>query len=154
MAGVYQDDPRWVDALLDWRWTWTVARLLLVGLYLISGILKLVQFPTAVQEQEAVGLYPGAFWAALTIAVEIGAPLLILSGRYIWFGAGALGVFTGLAALLAHQFWNLHGVARFNDMNDFMEHFSIIGGYMMTALVAEHIERTKRHARRYKSNSG
>ncbi|SEN43369.1 Uncharacterized membrane protein YphA, DoxX/SURF4 family [Sphingomonas gellani] len=138
------NDPRWVDVLLDWRWTWTIARLLVVGLYLISGILKLVQFPSAVQEQAAVGLHPPALWAALTILVEIGAPLLILSGRFIWLGAGALGVFTGLAAFIAHHFWTLHGVARFNDMNDFMEHFSIIGGYMMTALVAEHIERTKR----------
>jgi uncharacterized membrane protein YphA (DoxX/SURF4 family) len=137
-------DPRWVDAILDWRWTWLMSRALVVGLFLISGVWKLANFPAAMAEQEAVGLHPGAPWALLTIIVEIGAPLSIMFDRFVWLAAGALGVFTGLTALLAHRFWTLQGQARFDNMNDFLEHLSIIGGLVMTAVVAEHAKRDQR----------
>ncbi|HYZ63868.1 MAG TPA: DoxX family protein, partial [Acetobacteraceae bacterium] len=48
----------------------------------------------AFAEQEQFGLHPGWFWATLTIMVEIIGPTLLISGRFVWLGAGMLGVFT------------------------------------------------------------
>jgi uncharacterized membrane protein YphA (DoxX/SURF4 family) len=134
-------DPRWVDAILDWRWTWLVARIALTGAYLLGGLTKLFDFPAAVAEQEHFGLHPGALWAGATIAVELIGPALVIAGRWVWLGAGMLGVFTGLAALMANNFWVMHGQARFAATNAFFEHIGLIAGFVMAALIAEHARR-------------
>ncbi|WP_226635896.1 DoxX family protein [Novosphingobium profundi] len=131
-------DPRFVDAILDWRPTWFLARLALVGAYLVGGLIKLTDFPSAVAEQAHFGMNPPAVWAALTIAVELIGPILILWGRLVWLGAGMLGVFTLLAAIAANAFWGMEpGPERFAATNAFFEHLGLIGGFVMAALVAE-----------------
>ena len=137
-------DPRWVDAILDWRWTWLVARLGLCGAYLIGGVTKLSNFAAAAAEQEHFGLRPGWLWAVATIVVEIGAPLLLIAGRLVWLAAGALGVLTFVAMLAANDFWTMQGGARFAATNAFFEHIGLIAGFVMTALIAEHAQREGR----------
>ena len=142
MDDLSRTDPRWVDRILDWKWTWLIARTMIVGIFLVSGVLKLLDFPAAIAEQEAHGLHPGALWAGLTIAVQLVGAALVISGRFVWLGAGVLGVFTASAALLAHDFWNMAGPERFASMNVFLEHIGLIGGLITTALVAEHARRS------------
>ncbi len=137
-------DPRFVDAVLDWRWTGFLARLGLVGAYLLGGVVKLSDFPAAIAEQAHFGMHPPALWAALTIAVELIGPLLILSGRFVWLGAGMLGVFTVLAAFTANAFWTMHGQERFGATNAFFEHLGLVGGFVLAARLAEHDQRKKR----------
>ncbi|QJR01427.1 DoxX family protein [Sphingobium yanoikuyae] len=135
-------DPRFVDAILDWKPTWFIARLLLVGAYLLGGIVKLADWPAAVAEQAHFGMTPPALWAALTIAIELIGPILILTGRMAWLGAGMLGVFTLLAAFTANAFWTMPmGQERFMATNAFFEHLGLIGGFILAALVAEQAQR-------------
>jgi uncharacterized membrane protein YphA (DoxX/SURF4 family) len=130
--------PAFVVAILDRRLTGFLARLALVGAYLLGGIVKLADWPGAVAEQAHFGLAPPALWAAVTIAVELIGPLLILSGRLVWLGAGMLGVFTLLAALTANAFWTMPaGAERFAATNAFFEHLGLIGGFVLAALVAQ-----------------
>lgn len=132
--------PRFVTAILDWRPTWFLARLALVSAYLLGGIVKLADWPSAVAEQAHFGMTPPAFWAALTIGIECVGPLLILSGRLVWLGAGMLGVFTLLAAFTANAFWAMPaGQERFMATNAFFEHIGLIGGFMLVALVARRV---------------
>ena len=129
--------PRFVTVILDWRPTWFLARLALVGAYLLGGIVKLTDWPSAVAEQAHFGMTPRAFWAALTIGIELVGPMLILSGRLVWLGAGMLGVFTLLAAFTANAFWAMPtGQERFMATNAFFEHIGLIGGFVLVALVA------------------
>ncbi|WP_342249117.1 DoxX family protein [Sphingomonas sp. OTU376] len=135
-------DPRFVDTILDWPITWFLARLLLVGAYLLGGIVKLTDFSAAVAEQAHFGMNPPALWAAITVVVEIVGPALILSGRRIWLGAGMLGVFTLLAAFTANAFWTMPaGPERFGATNAFFEHVGLVGGFILAALVAERARR-------------
>ncbi len=130
--------PRFVGAILDWRWTGFLARLALVGAYLLGGIVKASDWTAAIAEQAHFGMSPPALWAALTIAVEIVGPLLILSGRLVWLGAGMLGVFTLFAAITANAFWAMPaGQDRFMATNAFFEHLGLIGGFVLVALVAK-----------------
>ena len=131
-------DPRWVDALLDWRWTWLVARTALSGAYILGAATKLLDFRSAVAEEERYGLHPGWLFAVLVVATEIVGPALIISNRLVWLGAGMLGVFTLFADLLANNFWTMTGQARFAAENAFFEHIGLIGGFMLVALIAEH----------------
>ncbi len=144
VPGAAPVDPRFVDAILDWPPTWFVARLLLVGAYLVGALAKLADWPGAVAEQAHFGMAPAALWAGITIAVELIGPALILVGRLVWLGAGMLGVFTVLAACLANPFWALQGPARFAATNAFFEHLGLAGGFVLAALVAEHARREGR----------
>jgi uncharacterized membrane protein YphA (DoxX/SURF4 family) len=135
--------PRLVELLLDWPVTWLLARALLVGAYLEGGLVKLLDFPSAVAEQAHFGIQPALLWAVVTIAVELIGSLLILSNRLVWLGAGMLGVFTALAALTANAFWTMQGANRFAATNAFFEHLGLVGGFILVALVArlEHADR-------------
>ncbi|WP_156255040.1 DoxX family protein [Sandarakinorhabdus oryzae] len=131
--------PPAIIALLDWPPAWFLARLLMVSAYLVGAVTKLADWPAAVAEQAHFGLVPAASWAALTIGVELLGPLLILSGRLVWLGAGMLGAFTFLAALLANNFWMLPaGPARFMATNAFFEHLGLVGGFILLAMAARH----------------
>lgn len=135
-------DPAMIDAILEWPMTWTIARLALVGPYLLGGVVKLTDLPAAAAEQAHFGLNPPAVWAAITIAVELIGPLLVLSGRLVWLGAGMLGVFTLLAACVANAFWAMPaGQDRFMATNAFFEHIGLIGGFVLVALVSERAQR-------------
>ena len=132
------EEPRVVDAILDWRPLWFLARLALVSAYLLGGVVKATNWPSAIAEQAHFGMSPPAFWAALTIGVELVGPILILTGRFVWLGAGMLGVFTLLAAFTANAFWAMPaGQERFMATNAFFEHIGLIGGFVLVALVAE-----------------
>ena len=130
--------PYFVAAILRHRATWFLARLALVGAYLLGGIVKLSDWPGAVAEQAHFGMSPPALWAGITIAVELIGPALILSGRLVWLGAGMLGVFTVLAAITANAFWAMPtGQERFMATNAFFEHLGLVGGFVLAAMIAE-----------------
>lgn len=132
-----------IDRILDWDGTWFLARLALVGAYLLGGLVKLADWPGAVAEQAHFGLHPPELWAALTILVELVGPLLILLDRVLWLGAGALGVFTVLAALIANDFWTMAGHERFMATNAFFEHLGLVGGFALAAMLSR-LRRTSR----------
>lgn len=128
--------PRIVAAILDWPPMWFVARLALLSAYLIGGVTKLGDWPSAVAEQVHFGVHPPDVTAALTVMVEMVGSLLILSGRFVWLGAGALGVFTLLTAFIASPFWSMQGHARFIATNDFFEHLGLVAAFVMVAMIA------------------
>ena len=130
------DMPRWVAAILSWPWLWPLARLALVSAYLIGGCTKLLDFAGAIAEQEHFGLYPGWLWASLAILVELAGSALVVAGRWVWLGAGGLGVLTAIAMLTANNFWALAGHDRFMALNAFFEHLGLIAGLVLVAQTA------------------
>jgi len=128
--------PSWVRAILRNRRVWYAARVALVSAFLIGGVSKLSDFTAAVSEQEHFGLHPGGLWATLAIAVELGGSALVVFGRLVWFGAGALGVLTAVAMLTANDFWNMAGHERFLALNAFFEHLGLIAGLVLVAMRA------------------
>jgi uncharacterized membrane protein YphA (DoxX/SURF4 family) len=121
----------WVLALpaLDYA-----ARLALAAPFLLSGIVKLLDFPGAMNEMAGLGLGPAAPFAAAVILTQLGGSLLFLTRRYCWLGAGILAGFTVLATLLAHPFWAFEGPDRGRQTATFFEHIAIVGGLAMAAL--------------------
>jgi uncharacterized membrane protein YphA (DoxX/SURF4 family) len=130
--------PRWIEAILDWPPTLVLARLALASAYLLGGVQKAWDFPTAVAEQAHFGLQPAALWAGVVIAVELVGALLLIAGRLVWLAAGALSVLTLIAMFLANDFWTMSGQARFEATNAFFEHLGLIGGMALAAMIAAH----------------
>jgi uncharacterized membrane protein YphA (DoxX/SURF4 family) len=130
------DTPRWIGAILEWPWLGPALRIALTSAYLIGGVQKLVDFPSAVAEQAHFGLQPAWLWAIAAIAVEIAGSALVIVGRWVWLGAGGLGVLTVVAMLTANNFWALSGHDRFMALNAFFEHLGLIAGFVLVTVMS------------------
>ena len=135
------DTPRWIGAILSWPWLLPVARTALTSAFLIGGIQKLVDFPAAVAEQAHFGLQPAWLWATAAIIVELAGSALVIFGRWVWLGAGGLGVLTAVAMLTANNFWAMTGHDRFMALNAFFEHLGLIAGFFLVSSMAVRTQR-------------
>ena len=108
----------------------------MVSAFLIGGIQKLIDFPAAVAEQAHFGLQPAWLWAAAAIVVELGGSALVIVGRWVWLGAGGLGVLTAVAMLTANDFWAKTDHDRFMAVNSFFEHLGLIAGVVLISLLS------------------
>jgi uncharacterized membrane protein YphA (DoxX/SURF4 family) len=110
----------------------------LIGLcapYIQGGLNKLLDYPGAVAEAAQFGLPLPGLVAPATIALELMASLLVLTGRLRWLGALALGAFTLVATLIANRYWALPpGHERFMMANAFFEHLGLVGAFLLLAL--------------------
>jgi transmembrane protein len=115
--------------------TAVAARIVLCLPFWWSGLSKLLDFSSGTAEMAALGLEPAWLFNALTILVQLGGSLLVILNRWTWLGAGALGVFTALATVMAHRFWTLDGIERVRELNIFLEHLAIIAGFVLVAIL-------------------
>lgn len=98
------------------RWSYHLAAVLLTFLYWSSALALVTDFNNAKSEMAHFGLNPPAAFAIATIIVQLGGSLLvILGGRFVWLGAGALVVFTLPTIPIAHRFWEMTGEAAFHE---------------------------------------
>jgi uncharacterized membrane protein YphA (DoxX/SURF4 family) len=134
---VKTDTPRWIGAILSWPGLWPLSKAALVSAFLIGGIQKLIDFPGAIAEQAHFGLEPAPAWAAAAVIVELGGSVLVILGRWVWLGAGGLGVLTAIAMLTANNFWALTGHDRFMAVNGFFEHLGLISGLILVCVLTE-----------------
>ena len=130
------DTPPWVRAILTWPRMSPISRIALVSAFLIGGIQKLIDFPGAVAEQAHFGLQPAWLWAAAAIVVELVGSALVIAGRWVWFGAGGLGVLTAVAMIAADDFWAKTGHDRFLATNGFFEHLGLIAGLVLASVLS------------------
>ena len=138
--------PAFIGTLLQAPAFQVLARVALTSAYWWGGIAKLLDYPAALAEAQHFGLEPAWLVVVATVAVELGASILLIAGRFAWLAAGALGVFTAFATLIAHSFWTIDDpVERFHALNTFLEHIGLIGGLALAAALAE-VERTRRHS--------
>ena len=86
-------------------WIHGLALLLLCSAYLQGAFDKIRDFGGAVDEMRHFGLSPAVPMAVVTIAFELLASALVISGWYRWLGALALAAFTVAATFLADRYW-------------------------------------------------
>jgi uncharacterized membrane protein YphA (DoxX/SURF4 family) len=113
--------------------TYWLARAGLCLAFAYSGISKLFDFHGAIAEQIHFNMPFPVLCAVATIATQLGGSALILftRGRMAALGALALAGFTLAATFIGHQYWRESGMERFNDLNSFLEHFGLIGGFVL-----------------------
>lgn len=133
-----RNPPAFVATILEAPPTLFLAKLALISAYLLGGVVKAQDFPGAVAESARFDVQPAALFAALTIVVELVGSALVMTRLWVWLGAGMLGVFTALAAIIADAFWTMpDGHDRFMATNAFFEHLGLIGGFVLVALLAQ-----------------
>ncbi|MGE5524603.1 MAG: DoxX family protein [Rhodospirillaceae bacterium] len=144
---LHSDTPRWVSAILEPGVTALAARVILTLPYWWSGISKLTHWSAATAEAAGMGFAMPAAVAAATIAVQLVGSLLIIANRYVWLGAGALGVLTVLATVIAHGFWRADAAERIAQQNIFLEHMALVAAFVLVAILSVRARdtRTGRH---------
>ena len=128
--------PDFIEAILDWPWTWPIARFALVAMFLTSGLTKVVNFSGAVTEMVDAGMPAPTIMALLSILVELIGSVLVLINRWAWLGAGMLAAFTAIGAVTAHAFWKVSGQARKDAIAVFFMHIGLIAAFALDALLA------------------
>lgn len=106
--------------------------------FLIGGIQKIIDFPSAIAEQAHFGLQPAWLWATAAVIVELAGSILVIFQRWVWLGAGGLGVLTAVAMFVANDFWTKTGHDRFTTMNSFFEHLGLIAGLVLVSVMSEY----------------
>lgn len=122
--------------ILDSRWLWIFARILLAAVFISSGLSKLLDFQGGQAEMRAAGLQPDWLFNIATISVLLGGSVLLLIDRALWLGAGALIVFLLLTILVVHRFWALDEPAATQAMYWAFEHISLAGGLLAAAIAS------------------
>jgi transmembrane protein len=129
------DTPSVIARVLDNAIALLVARVAVTLPFLVGGFSKLFDWHGAEAEMLHVGLHPAWAFNVASLLIELVGSALIILNRKVWLGAGALGVFTFIATLLAHRFWELSGDARTMQMNSFFEHWTICAAFVLVTVV-------------------
>lgn len=128
--------PAPIAALLESPTLNIAGRILLTLPFWSSGVAKLLDIDGALVEAAHFGLEPAWVTVIATLIVQLGGSAALITGRFAWLGAGALGVFTALATLIAHPFWTVADpMARFHERNTFLEHVGLVGGLVLAAIL-------------------
>ncbi|HKX39870.1 MAG TPA: DoxX family protein [Burkholderiaceae bacterium] len=108
-----------------------IGRILLALIFILSGFGKIAGFAGTAGYIASKGLPMASVLAALTIVVELGGGLALLTGFHARWAALALAVFSVLAALIFHNFWAVPAEQAMNQNIHFMKNIAIAGGMLM-----------------------
>jgi len=83
-------------------WAPLIARILVGGTFVLAGVNKISNFAGTVQFAQSMGLPSPEIAIVIAIIVEILGGLSVMLGYKIFWGAGALVVFTVVASFIFH----------------------------------------------------
>lgn len=107
------------------------ARILMALLFLIFGWDKLTDFSGTVQYMTHVGAPFPPLATVVAIFMEVVVSIAIIVGFWTRPLALLMALYTLGTALIAHHYWNMTGMARFENEINFYKNISIIGGFFL-----------------------
>jgi putative oxidoreductase len=108
-----------------------IARILLAGMFLYFGYGKIGGFDGTAGYIASKGLPVPQVLAAATIALEIGAGLLLVVGWKARWAALALAVFTFVASVIFHAFWAVPADQVSTQRLFFYKNMAALGGLLL-----------------------
>ncbi|MDE5308392.1 DoxX family membrane protein [Providencia stuartii] len=100
--------PSVIAKILESNTLWIIARLLILILFISSGLAKVFDYENSLAEMRAAGLHPDWFFNIASAFVLLVGSLLVLFNRLLWLGTGALAVFLFLTIVIVHTFLELY----------------------------------------------
>ena len=108
-----------------------IARILLAAIFITAGLSKIGGFEGTVGYIASKGLPFAGLIAALTIAIEVLGGIAIVLGYKVRIAGFVLAVFTILAAITFHSFWNVPADQAYIQNIMFMKNLSMAGGLLL-----------------------
>ncbi len=113
-----------------------LGRIGLASLFLLGGMNKITTYGETALRMESVGLAPAVLLLPATIALELGAGLLVAIGRRGAAPAAlCLALFTLATNVYFHDFWTMTGETRALELSLFFKNVAIAGGLVYVASV-------------------
>jgi putative oxidoreductase len=111
-----------------------IGRILIAALFLVAGFGKIMGFAGTAGYMAKLGFPAPEVMTALAIVVEAGGAILLIIGWKTRWVAWALVIFTVIATLAAHRFWEIPDAAQMmNQRIHFLKNLAIIGGLLFVA---------------------
>lgn len=116
---------------------WTLAaRVLMAVIFLVAGVRKLMTYGATLGYFAKLGIPLAEVVLPLTIALEIGGGLLLITGWRVQWVAGVLALFTLATAFTAHAFWSADAAQFAGQLNNFLKNVAMVGGFVMVVVHA------------------
>lgn len=100
-------------------------------LFLVSGIGKVLGFAGVAAWMNSAGIPAAGVLLVLTILLEIGGGLALVTGIQARLAAAALALFLVPVTLIFHGFWSAEAAEFQNQLNHFLKNLSILGGMLV-----------------------
>ncbi len=110
-----------------------IGRILLATIFLVAGIRKLMGVAATTGYMTKLGFPMPEVMVWVAILIEIGGALALIAGWQTRRAAWLMIVFTAIATLMAHRFWEFDAAQYANQMNHFLKNVAIIGGMLYIA---------------------
>ena len=111
-----------------------IGRILIAALFLVAGFGKIMGFAGTAGYMAKVGFPVPEVMTAIAIVIEAGGAILLIVGWKTRWVAWGLAIFTVIATLAAHRFWEIPDAAQMmNQRIHFLKNLAIIGGLLFVA---------------------
>jgi putative oxidoreductase len=116
------------------KWGIALGRLLLSAIFIVSGVFKVAGFAGTAGVMASMGIPLAKFALVITILIEIGGGLLLLTGFKARNAALALALYLVPVTLV------FHNPTHQDQSVNFMKNLAIIGGLLVTAAASRSTE--------------
>jgi len=110
-----------------------LGRLLLSVIFILSGVQKLMHFSQVASMMAGKGIPLASVALALSITIEIGGGLLLITGYKVRYVAIVMALWMVPVTLTFHNFWAFQGDVREMQMVNFLKNLAIMGGLLVAA---------------------
>jgi putative oxidoreductase len=107
-----------------------LGRIALSALFIPGGLRKLMDLGAFTASLQKQGVPFADILAPLGAGIEFLGGIAVLVGFQARFATLLLIVFTIIATLIAHRFWEFQGAARQMQQTNFFKNLAIIGGFL------------------------
>jgi putative oxidoreductase len=118
------------------KWQLLLGRVLLSVIFILSGLGKLPHFHDVAGMMAGKGIPLASVALVITLLIEIGGGLLLLTGYKARYAALVIAVWLVPVTLVFHNFWAVPAAQQQDQMINFLKNLAIIGGLLVTAFAS------------------
>jgi putative oxidoreductase len=110
-----------------------VARVLLAALFIVFGVRSIVAFAVSAAYFAKLGFPVPMAFTVLSIAIQLGAGMLLVLGWQTRHAAWLLVAYVLVATAAAHRYWEFDPAYSLGQLGNFYKNLAIVGGLMLLA---------------------
>ncbi|HTD06702.1 DoxX family protein [Undibacterium sp.] len=107
------------------------SRALIGALFFISGLGKVFAFSYVAGWMASSGVPLASVLLAITIIIEVGGGLMLITGLQARWSALAIALFTIPVTIVFHAFWSADAANFQNQLTQFLKNLAIFGGLIL-----------------------
>src|SRR4029077_5655850 len=128
---------------MDSKWQLVLGRVLLSAIFILSGLGKLPHFSSVAGMMGQVGIPLATVALVITLFIEIGGGLMLLTGYKARYAALVIAVWLIPVTLVFHHFWGIPAAQQQDQMVNFLKKVAIMGGLLVLASASPETKSSK-----------